>query len=176
VQVYDAAEVSIVSRIGQLRRPGARERRVTFLEQQVEVCGDKAGDASSRGGEFQQNPVGIECVAFRRTDCFGDSGTNIRNLEFSLKKAEHPIRREQAPNASHSSHLQGFFEQFSRGATLRSTENVYDIAAKLLKIRKVSVGLRDSCPAKEDDVALIAGDQKFLRDIWAIRYKAHVGN
>jgi hypothetical protein len=134
VQVYDAAEVSIVSRIGQLRRPGARERRVTFLEQQVEVCGDKAGDASSRGGEFQQNPVGIECVAFRRTDCFGDSGTNIRNLEFSLKKAEHPIRREQATDARHLPHLQRLFEQFARRTILRSPEDVYDVPAKPLKI------------------------------------------
>jgi hypothetical protein len=134
MQVYDAAEIPFVSRIGKLRWPRARERRVTFFEQQIKVCGDEAGDASSRSGQFQENSVSIERVAVWWTDRFGDCGTNISNLEFSFKKAEHPIRREQATNARHLPHLQGLFEQFARRTILRSLEDVYDVPAKPLKI------------------------------------------
>src|SRR6266404_268402 len=85
VQVNDAAELPITPRIGQSWRPRARERRVAFLEQQIKVCGDEPSDASSGSGQVKHSPVRIEPVAFWRSDRFGDSGTNISNLEFPLK-------------------------------------------------------------------------------------------
>jgi hypothetical protein len=55
------------------------------LEQQIKVCGDEPGDANSGSGQVKHSPVRIELVAFWRSDGFGDSGTNISNLEFPLK-------------------------------------------------------------------------------------------
>jgi hypothetical protein len=72
--------------------------------------------------------------------------------------------------------LKRFFEQFARRAILRGPEDANDVAAKPLKIGQVSIGLRDACPAKEDHVALVAGDEQILGNIWAIRDETHVDN
>ena len=148
------------------------QSRIAGLEQKIKVGRHHTGDSPS-GRKIEQHPMGVEFHVWLRSDGICHRCANIRNLEFLFKQSEHPVRGDKATNPRHRIEGERPLQQDAGAAILRCAQALNRLARETSKAWEACLFLAYTRATKENYLAGVARDEKFVRNVWSARNESH---